>query len=119
MPKYRTSLEDLFAKKEAEIQEKVVEYASHNGVTCHKLNVIKYYGKTGMPDYILVHKDLRAFYIEFKVPGGTTERHQLRRHEQLEAKGFKVVIVASIVYGKYWIDKWLAGDVYPKLGRPK
>lgn len=123
MPKFRTSLEDLYDKGEAEIQTKTVEYAEHNGVSCHKLSVLaergKVYGKAGPPDYVLNKYGYTSLYIEFKKRNGVLSPVQIRYHKRLESRGFKVVIVASIEYGKYWIDKWLAGEVYPLLKRPK
>lgn len=60
--------------------------------------------KRGVPDRMVLRDRGRITFIELKVPDEEPEAHQLRRHAELRALGFEVVVLDS----KEAVEAWVA-----------
>jgi hypothetical protein len=94
---------------EAKIQSAVVKYAreKYKGKLVAKKNQATMMGSNGYPDYEFFIKGGRLNLIEFKAPGAECTELQLRRHAELRALGFVVVVCDNASAGKATIDSWM------------
>lgn len=53
-------------------------------------------GMAGLPDRLVLLPHGRAVFVELKAPGQTPRPLQIKRHKQLAALGFTVLVIDSI-----------------------
>jgi len=90
---------------EGKIQDAVVRYAREKyNALCKKFEVGRYFISSGWPDWLML-RDRRAWFIEFKRPGGVLTALQAQVRKEIEEQGFRYYVVDDIVQGKRIIDK--------------
>lgn len=86
-------------KSETMHQKDVVDCLKSFGWEVFRLNSGRKGGinlcKAGTPD-LLAMKDGISVFIEIKKPGKEPTKIQLKRHEELRANGFKVLVIHSL-----------------------
>ena len=86
--------------RESLIEKKVSDYATAQGWLVYKFCSP---GLRAVPDKIYM-KAGKVFFIEFKAPGKTPTKLQLKTHERIEAQGISVFIIDDIEKGKNLVD---------------
>lgn len=76
-------------------------YAESKGILCYKFVSP---GRRGVPDRLLIDRDGRSFFIEFKQPGGAVRPEQMREIERLNRNRAIVYIIDSVADAKVLID---------------
>ena len=61
-------------------------------------------GRRSVPDRVFFGREGSMFFIEFKRKGAKPTVLQLREHEKLKARGFRVYVCDSVDDGKLIID---------------
>lgn len=57
---------------------------------------VKWIGRRGAPDRLVLLRPARQIWIELKAPGVKPEAHQLREHDRMRAFGLDVRVIDSI-----------------------
>jgi hypothetical protein len=60
-----------------------------------KLTTLGLYGEAGWPDYLVLPGGGRVIFVEMKRPGEEPTKLQRHRHEELERKGYIVLVARS------------------------
>ena len=76
--------------REKEIEQKLVKAVKEKGGVCPKLVSP---GTNGMPDRMVLLPAGRIVFVEVKAPGQKPRPLQERRHSQLRALGFEVLVL--------------------------
>lgn len=71
---------------------------------------LKWEGRNGAPDYVVIFPDGRLFFIEMKAPGKKPDPHQLREHARLMGYGQRVYTLDS----KSAVDAFFADHRHEK-----
>ena len=88
---------------EADIERPATEYARRRGWFVAK---IQFLDKNAAPDHLYArfrNGVKRQIWIEFKKPGETPTRQQLRRHAEMRAAGMDVRWTDSLEQAKEWL----------------
>ncbi len=78
--------------RERDIESHLVRCVRAKGGECRK---VKWIAHSGAPDRV-VFIGTRTAFVELKAPGKKPEKHQLREHARLRARGLYVVIIDSL-----------------------
>ena len=62
----------------------------------HEVRKVKWIGRNGAPDRLVLLPEGRSLWVELKAPGGRLRPAQVREHERLRAKGQWVEVIDSI-----------------------
>jgi len=81
---------------EASIQRSSVAWLRSQGCLCIKQSIVGAMGTKGWPDYLVVLKDRKVFWIEFKVPGAKLTELQAQRVTELEDRWHRVYVCRSL-----------------------
>lgn len=57
---------------------------------------VKWIGRRGAPDRLVMLPRYGAIWIELKAPGKTPEPHQLREHERMRAMGQRIAVIDTL-----------------------
>ena len=63
-------------------------------------------GWAGAPDRLVLLPGGRLIFVELKAPGRKPRPLQLKRHEELRALGFDVVVIDSLEGVEEFIRRW-------------
>ena len=63
-------------------------------------------GWAGAPDRLVLLPGGRLVFVELKAPGKKPRPIQLKRHEELKALGFEVVVIDSLEGVEEFIRRW-------------
>lgn len=78
----------------------------HSGVFRTKDNRFITVGERGLPDYAVLHRTFRGFFLETKKPGQGVSPEQAKKHWELrKAYGLAVVTIARIEDLIPWLDE--------------
>lgn len=86
--------------RESTVEKNIVAYAKSLGWWQSKFGAP---GDRGNPDRIFL-RNSECFFIEFKAPGKKPTKLQLKRHGELQAQGFQVIVVDNIEFGRFILD---------------
>jgi len=78
--------------RESEIEKKLKQAVEAKGGQCWKFVSP---GMSGVPDRICLLPGGRMVFVELKAPGETPRPLQLKRHAELRALGFRVLVIDS------------------------
>lgn len=87
--------------RESEIEKRVCQYAESKGTLCYKFVSP---GRRGVPDRMCIDRNGRAFFIEFKQPGGSLRPEQMREIERMNRNRAIVYVIDNIEDAKVLID---------------
>ena len=76
--------------REKQVEQKLVRAVKSRDGICPKLVSP---GMDGMPDRMVLLPGARIAFVEVKAPGMKPRPLQVRRHEQLQALGFRVFVL--------------------------
>ena len=79
--------------RESDIEDYLVRRAKSFGGEVRK---VKWIGRRGAPDRVVMLPGGRLMWTEIKRPGGTAEPHQAREHARMRGMGQRVVVVDSL-----------------------
>lgn len=91
--------------RERDIETALVKYVKAAGGLCWKFVSP---GMSGVPDRIVLMPGQPAIFVELKAPGGKPTPLQLKRHEELRSRGFRVDIISSKEIAKTYVEELLA-----------
>lgn len=75
---------------------------------------VQWVGRRGAPDRVAMLNG-EVWWVELKAPGKKPEKHQLREHERMRAKGMTVLVIDT----KEGVDTLLVGyQGQPKRSNP-
>lgn len=66
-------------------------------------------GMVGVPDRIVLLPGKPAMFVELKAPGRKPSELQLKRHEELRSRGFRVDVIDSTYAVKIYIAEVTSG----------
>jgi hypothetical protein len=98
----------MSALLEKDIEKRVKEYAREKGLLAYKFTSPM---RAAVPDDLLVCKNGRVVFVEFKRKGKVPTPAQLREHERLRGHNVPVYVIDDVDSGKRLIDV-LALDGY-------
>lgn len=78
--------------RESAIEKKIKSHVESHGGKCLKFVSP---GMRGVPDRICLFPRGKMIFVEVKAPGGTLEPLQIKRHKELRALGFTVLVIDS------------------------
>lgn len=91
---------------EKDVENPVCKYArDRHGMKAEKFTSP---GRRSVPDRLFTTINAFAFFIEFKAPGKTATKKQVKDHNERRAMGFKVFVVDDIDQGKKIVDDMAA-----------
>jgi hypothetical protein len=61
-----------------------------------EIRKVRWIGRNGAPDRLVMLPRGRAIWVELKAPGVEPEDHQLREHERMRKVGQRVVVIDSL-----------------------
>ena len=61
-----------------------------------EIRKLRWIGRRGAPDRVVMFPGGRLWWIELKRPGGITEAHQAREHARMLAMGQRVLVLDTI-----------------------
>ena len=79
--------------KEREVESHLVAVVKRLGGECRK---VRWIGRQGAPDRLVMLPGGVAWWIELKRPGGRVEAHQAREHARMLAMGQRVLVLDTI-----------------------
>lgn len=79
--------------RERDIEKHLVQRVKALGGEVRK---VKWIGRTGAPDRLVMLPDWGACWVELKATGKKAEPHQLREHKRMSAMGQHVVVIDSV-----------------------
>lgn len=91
--------------REREVETALVKAVKAAGGLCWKWVSP---GINGVPDRIVLMPGMPAVFVELKAPGGKPTPLQLKRHEELRSRGFRVDIVNSKEAAKAYVEELMA-----------
>ncbi|WP_438449372.1 VRR-NUC domain-containing protein [Gorillibacterium sp. sgz5001074] len=92
--------------RERDIENTLVKAVKAAGGLCWKFVSP---GMSGVPDRIVLMPGMPACFVELKAPGGKPTPLQLKRHDELQARGFQVDIVRSKEEAKAYVEGLTSG----------
>lgn len=87
--------------REHEIEKHLVKRCKEKGWLCWKFVPT---GVRGVPDRLVLKPSGKCVFAELKAPGEKPTPQQLRRHAELRALGFEVVVLRSKTEVDWWVD---------------
>lgn len=78
---------------EKDVEKKLASEAKKRGLMCIKLVSVNL---NGLPDRLILTEDGRVGFVELKAPGKKPRLLQIRRHEELKKRGFKVFVLDDV-----------------------
>lgn len=79
--------------RERDIERHLVERVKALGGEVRK---VKWIGRRGAPDRIVMLPDGVLHWVELKRPGGTAEAHQAREHARMLRMGQRVLVLNTV-----------------------
>lgn len=79
--------------RERDIERRLVDLADRYGCFLRK---VRWVGRNGAPDRLLINQDGEAVWVELKAPGKEPTTQQLREHDRMRSFRQRVVVVDSI-----------------------
>lgn len=78
---------------ERKFEKRLVELAKKHGWYCRK---VKWIGRNGAPDRLLIHPWGEVCWVELKSPGEEPDKLQLREHEAMRKVHQTVLVIDSM-----------------------
>lgn len=88
--------------RESAIEAYLVATVKELGGEVRKL---KWIGRRGAPDRVVMLPGSVLFWIELKRPGGMAEAHQAREHRRMLAMGQRVIILDTFEKIDQWFER--------------
>ena len=79
--------------RESDIEDYLVRRARALGGEVRK---VKWIGRRGAPDRVVMLPGSRLYWVELKRPGGQADAHQAREHARMRGMGQTVLVVDSL-----------------------
>ena len=91
---------------EKQIEDKVCDYAKHQGLLVYKFTSP---ARAAVPDRLFVLPNGRMFFCEFKREGQKPTPAQYREHEKLRQQMVNVFVIDNVAEGKLMVDVMVMG----------